>query len=208
MLQSCVDKDGVIQIKIVQGAKPGEGGELGPGKVVEWVATLRQSTPGVGLPSPAPMHDLYSIEDLQELIYDLKSFRIKGPDGKLRTIKVDIKIASTESCEIVGIGAAKAGVDIITVAGHEGGTGASTALSQRGTGQDGVMELAKLHNGLKRDGPRSTLQLVYEGGNVTNKDILLALKYADTIGQGTFEMIVNKCLMARVSTLQVLTRKH
>ncbi len=206
MLASAAREGGGIQIKVVQGAKPGEGGEMPGGKVNMQIAILRQSVPGEPLASPAPMHDIYSIEDLTQLIYDLKSIPktdehgniVFDDEGKMQTLDVDVKIGATSSAEIVVRGAAKAGADSITLAGHEGGTGAAPALSARNTGQDWLFDIARIDKGLREDGTRSNVKLVAEGGIITHYDALLALKYADMIGQGTFEMIANRCIMARM----------
>lgn len=188
MLLSIKMVDGQIQVKMMQGAKPGEGGEMPAGKVKNDIAGLRQSTPGVGIPSPAPMHDIYSIEELKQLIYDLKS----------AGIKVDVKIGAQEGAEFVAVGAVKCGCDTLTIAGHDGGTGAAGIESQNNTGDDWTVG-TKILDALKKEGLRDKAKVFVEGGIADHRDMLVALALGfDGVGQGTMLMIQNKCIMARV----------
>eukprot|EP00884_Botryococcus_braunii_P009765 jgi/Botrbrau1/18790/Bobra.0386s0105.1 len=180
-----------LEIKIAQGAKPGEGGQLPGQKVVEYIANLRRSKPGVPLISPPPHHDIYSIEDLAQLIFDLHMVSQEA--------KVSVKLVAQAGIGTVASGVAKAGADIIQVSGHDGGTGASPVSSIKHAGGPIEMGLAEVHQSLTTNELRERVVLRVDGGMRTGRDILMmAALGADEFGFGTIAMIATGCVMARV----------
>ncbi|WP_371514858.1 glutamate synthase-related protein [Brevundimonas denitrificans] len=179
-----------IEIKVAQGAKPGEGGQLPGFKVTEFIARMRHSTPGVGLISPPPHHDIYSIEDLAQLIYDLKQI---NPDAR-----VTVKLVSSAGIGAVAAGVAKAKADIILISGHNGGTGASAMGSIKHAGMPWEMGLAEAHQVLGLNGLRDHVRLRTDGGIRTGRDVVIAaLLGAEEFGIGTASLIAVGCLMVR-----------
>ncbi len=180
----------MMQIKIAQGAKPGEGGQLPGHKVNAVIAQVRHSTPGVGLISPPPHHDIYSIEDLAQLIYDLKNV---NPDGD-----VSVKLVSEVGVGTVAAGVAKARADHITISGYDGGTGASPLTSIKHAGSPWEMGLAETHQTLVVNGLRSRVMLQVDGGLRTGRDVVIgAILGADEFGFSTAPLIAAGCLMMR-----------
>ncbi|KAG2493454.1 hypothetical protein HYH03_008271 [Edaphochlamys debaryana] len=180
-----------LEIKIAQGAKPGEGGQLPGQKVSPYIAQLRRSKPGVPLISPPPHHDIYSIEDLAQLIYDLHQVNPRA--------KVSVKLVAEAGIGVVASGVAKANADIIQVSGHDGGTGASPISSIKHAGGPMEMGLAETHQTLVRNELRERVVLRVDGGVRNGRDVLLgALLGADEFGFGTVAMIATGCIMARV----------
>ncbi len=183
-----------IQIKISQGAKPGEGGQLPGHKVDEYIAQLRYSTPGVELISPPPHHDIYSIEDLKQLIYDL---RCSNP-----TATVSVKLASEVGVGTVAAGVVKAGADHVVIAGHDGGTGASPMSSIQSAGVPWEIGLAETQQTLLENDLRSRVVLQTDGQMRTGRDVVVAaLLGADEFGFSTAPLIVTGCIMMRVCHL-------
>ncbi len=183
-----------IQIKIAQGAKPGEGGQLPGHKVDEYIAQLRHSTPGVELISPPPHHDIYSIEDLKQLIYDL---RTANPEAT-----VSVKLASEVGVGTVAAGVVKAGADHVVIAGHDGGTGASPLSSLQSAGVPWELGLAETQQTLLANDLRSRVILQIDGQMRTGRDVLIAaLLGADEYGFSTAPLIVTGCIMMRVCHL-------
>ncbi|HEY8596003.1 MAG TPA: glutamate synthase-related protein, partial [Devosiaceae bacterium] len=180
----------VLQIKVAQGAKPGEGGQL-PGHKVDWViAKTRHSTPGVGLISPPPHHDIYSIEDLAQLIYDLKN---ANPAAD-----VSVKLVSEVGVGTVAAGVAKARADHITISGYDGGTGASPLTSIKHAGSPWEIGLAETHQTLVLNRLRSRVALQVDGGLRTGRDVIIgALLGADEFGFATIPLIAAGCVMMR-----------
>ena len=179
-----------IQIKISQGAKPGEGGELPGTKVDETIARIRYSTPGVGLISPPPHHDIYSIEDLAQLIYDLKQI---NPDAK-----VCVKLVASTGIGTIAAGVAKAKADSILVSGHGGGTGASPQSSIKYAGLPWEMGLSEVHQVLSMNDLRNKVVLRADGGLKTGRDVVMAAMLgADEYGIGTSSLIAMGCIMVR-----------
>jgi glutamate synthase (NADPH/NADH) large chain len=179
-----------IQIKMAQGAKPGEGGQLPGHKVDAVIAKLRHSTPGVGLISPPPHHDIYSIEDLAQLIFDLKNVN-PGAD-------ISVKLVSEVGVGTVAAGVAKARADHITIAGYDGGTGASPLTSIKHAGSPWEMGLAEAHQTLVANGLRSRVALQVDGGMRTGRDVLIgALLGADEFGFATAPLVAAGCIMMR-----------
>ncbi|MDA1325599.1 MAG: glutamate synthase large subunit [Proteobacteria bacterium] len=179
-----------IEIKIAQGAKPGEGGQLPGAKVSEMIARLRHSTPGVTLISPPPHHDIYSIEDLSQLIYDLKQI---NPDAK-----VCVKLVAQSGIGTIAAGVAKAKADVILVSGHSGGTGASPQSSIKYAGLPWEMGLAEVHQVLTLNRLRHTVTLRTDGGLKTGRDVVIAaLLGAEEYGIGTTSLIAMGCIMVR-----------
>jgi glutamate synthase (NADPH/NADH) large chain len=179
-----------IEIKIAQGAKPGEGGQLPGFKVTEMIARLRHATPGVTLISPPPHHDIYSIEDLAQLIYDLKQI---NPDAS-----VGVKLVAQSGIGAVAAGVAKAGADTILIAGHVGGTGASPLSSIKFAGAPWEMGLAEAHQVLMLNNLRHSVRLRVDGGLRTGRDIVVAaILGAEEFGIGTASLIAMGCLMVR-----------
>jgi glutamate synthase domain-containing protein 2/glutamate synthase domain-containing protein 1/glutamate synthase domain-containing protein 3 len=183
-----------IQIKISQGAKPGEGGQLPGHKVDPYIAQLRFATPGVGLISPPPHHDIYSIEDLKQLIYDLRSANPKAT--------VSVKLAAEAGVGTVAAGVAKAGADHVVIAGHDGGTGASPLSSIQQAGVPWEIGLAETQQTLLRNDLRSRIVVQVDGGMRTGRDVLVgAMLGADEFGFSTAPLIATGCIMMRVCHL-------
>ncbi|UEM04806.1 glutamate synthase large subunit [Skermanella rosea] len=179
-----------IEIKVAQGAKPGEGGQLPGFKVTEMIARLRHSTPGVMLISPPPHHDIYSIEDLAQLIYDLKQI---NPDAK-----VCVKLVSRSGIGTIAAGVAKANADVILVSGHVGGTGASPQTSIKYAGVPWEMGLSEVHQVLTLNRLRHRVRLRTDGGLKTGRDIVIAAMLgAEEYGVGTASLIAMGCIMVR-----------
>src|SRR4249920_1259481 len=180
----------VMQIKIAQGAKPGEGGQLPGHKVDKIIAKVRHSTPGVGLISPPPHHDIYSIEDLAQLIFDLKNV---NPTGD-----VSVKLVSEVGVGTVAAGVSKARADHVTIAGFEGGTGASPLTSIKHAGSPWEIGLAETHQTLVRERLRSRIVVQVDGGFRTGRDVVIgALLGADEFGFATAPLIAAGCIMMR-----------
>ena len=180
----------MLQIKIAQGAKPGEGGQLPGHKVDATIAKVRFSTPGVGLISPPPHHDIYSIEDLAQLIYDLKNVNPAAD--------VSVKLVSEVGCGTVAAGVAKARADHVTISGYDGGTGASPLTSIKHAGSPWEMGLAETQQTLVLNGLRSRICLQVDGGLRTGRDVLIgALLGADEFGFSTAPLIAAGCIMMR-----------
>jgi glutamate synthase (NADPH) large chain len=179
-----------IEIKIAQGAKPGEGGQLPGFKVTEMLAKLRHSTPGVSLVSPPPHHDIYSIEDLAQLIYDLKQI---NPDAK-----VCVKLVARSGIGTIAAGVAKAKADVILVSGHSGGTGASPQSSIKHAGVPWEMGLSEVHQVLVLNRLRHRARLRVDGGIKTGRDVVIAaLLGAEEYGLGTASLVAMGCLLVR-----------
>jgi glutamate synthase (ferredoxin) len=179
-----------LEIKIAQGAKPGEGGQLPAGKVTAYIARLRHSVPNTILISPPPHHDIYSIEDLEQLIYDLRAV---NPHAR-----VGVKLVSSTGVGIVATGVAKAGADVITISGHDGGTGASPLTSIKNTGMPWEIGLRDAHGALLRAGLRRRVRLRVDGGFKFGRDVIVgALLGADEFGFGTAALLALGCVMAR-----------
>ncbi|OXT00713.1 glutamate synthase large subunit [Notoacmeibacter marinus] len=180
----------MMQIKVAQGAKPGEGGQLPGHKVDATIAKVRHSTPGVGLISPPPHHDIYSIEDLAQLIYDLKNV---NPEAD-----VSVKLVSEVGVGTVAAGVAKARADHITISGYDGGTGASPLTSLKHAGSPWEMGLAETHQTLVLNNLRSRIALQVDGGLRTGRDVIVgALLGADEFGFSTAPLIAAGCIMMR-----------
>jgi glutamate synthase domain-containing protein 2/glutamate synthase domain-containing protein 3 len=183
-----------IQIKMAQGAKPGEGGQLPGHKVDTYIAKIRNSTPGVGLISPPPHHDIYSIEDLKQLIYDL---RCANPEAS-----VSVKLVSEVGVGTVAAGVAKANADHVTIAGHDGGTGASPQSSVQSAGIPWEIGLAETQQTLLLNDLRSRITVEVDGGMRTGRDVVVsALLGADAFGFSTAPLIAMGCIMMRVCHL-------
>ncbi|OCG75727.1 glutamate synthase large subunit [Microbacterium sediminis] len=183
-----------IQIKLAQGAKPGEGGQLPPGKVYPWVARTRHATAGVGLISPPPHHDIYSIEDLKQLIFDLKR---ANPKARIHT-----KLVSQSGIGAVAAGVAKALSDVILVSGHDGGTGASPLNSLKHAGTPWELGLAETQQTLMLNGMRDRVVVQVDGQLKTGRDVLIgALLGAEEFGFATAPLVVSGCIMMRVCHL-------
>jgi glutamate synthase (NADPH/NADH) large chain len=179
-----------IEIKIAQGAKPGEGGQLPGFKVTELIARLRHATPGVSLISPPPHHDIYSIEDLAQLIYDLKQIN--------PVARVCVKLVAQSGIGAVAAGVAKAGADTILISGHVGGTGASPQTSIKYAGIPWEMGLAEAHQTLMLNNLRHRVRLRTDGGLRTGRDIIVAaILGAEEFGIGTAALVAMGCLMVR-----------
>ena len=179
-----------LQIKIAQGAKPGEGGQLPGHKVDEWIARVRHSTPGVGLISPPPHHDIYSIEDLAQLIFDLKNV---NPDSR-----VSVKLVSEVGVGTIAAGVSKAHADHVTISGFEGGTGASPVTSIQHAGLPWEVGLAETHQTLVLNNLRGRIAVQVDGGLRTGRDVVVgALLGADEFGFATAALITAGCIMMR-----------
>jgi glutamate synthase (NADPH/NADH) large chain len=179
-----------IQIKMAQGAKPGEGGQLPGHKVDEWIGRVRHSTPGVGLISPPPHHDIYSIEDLAQLIYDLKNAN--------REARINVKLVSQAGVGTVAAGVAKAKADAILISGADGGTGASPISSLRHTGLPWELGLAEAHQTLVKNNLRSRVTLQTDGQIRTGRDLAIAtLLGAEEWGVATAALVVEGCILMR-----------
>ncbi|OWP22964.1 glutamate synthase subunit alpha [Microbacterium sp. AISO3] len=183
-----------IQIKLAQGAKPGEGGQLPPGKVYPWIARTRGGTPGVGLISPPPHHDIYSIEDLKQLIFDLKR---ANPAAR-----VHVKLVSQSGIGAVAAGTAKALADVILVSGHDGGTGASPLNSLKHAGTPWELGLAETQQTLMLNDMRDRVVVQADGQLKTGRDVVIAaLLGAEEFGFATSALVVEGCIMMRVCHL-------
>ncbi len=183
-----------IQIKLAQGAKPGEGGQLPPQKVYPWVARTRGGTPGVGLISPPPHHDIYSIEDLKQLIFDLKR---ANPAARIHT-----KLVSQSGIGAVAAGVAKALSDVILVSGHDGGTGASPMNSLKHAGTPWELGLAETQQTLMLNNMRGRVVVQVDGQLKTGRDVVIgALLGAEEFGFATAPLVVSGCIMMRVCHL-------
>ncbi len=179
-----------LQIKMAQGAKPGEGGQLPGHKVDEWIAKVRHSTPGVGLISPPPHHDIYSIEDLAQLIFDLKNAN--------RAARINVKLVSKAGVGTIAAGVAKAHADVILIAGYDGGTGASPISSIKHAGLPWELGLAEAHQTLVRNKLRSRVVLQTDGQLKTGRDIAIAtLLGAEEWGVATAALVAGGCIMMR-----------
>ncbi|MDT8319753.1 MAG: glutamate synthase large subunit [Xanthomonadales bacterium] len=184
----------VLQIKIAQGAKPGEGGQLPGGKVTAEIAALRCSTPGVTLISPPPHHDIYSIEDLSQLIFDLKMVNPKAV--------ISVKLVSSSGVGTIAVGVAKAYADLITIAGFDGGTGASPLSSVKYAGVPWELGLAETHQALVENGLRHKIRLQVDGGLKTGLDVVKgAMLGAESFGFGTGPMVALGCKYLRICHL-------
>ena len=180
----------LIEIKIGQGAKPGEGGHLPGFKVTEQVAAARQTTPGVALISPSNNHDLYSIEDLAQLIDELKTANPKA--------RVSVKIPVVPGVGIIAVGVAKAGADIINLTGYEGGTGAARAHALRYVGLPAEIGLLLSHRALIESGLRDRVELWADGGMKSGRDVVKMLCLgANRVGFGTMAMVAVGCTICR-----------
>ena len=183
-----------LQIKMAQGAKPGEGGQLPGRKVYPWVARTRHSTPGVGLISPPPHHDIYSIEDLAELIHDLKNAN--------RQARISVKLVSEVGVGTVAAGVAKGRADLILISGYDGGTGASPRTSIRHVGLPWELGLAETHQTLLLNNLRSRVVLETDGKLMTGRDVAIAaLLGAEEYGFATLPLVALGCVMMRVCNL-------
>lgn len=179
-----------LEIKVAQGAKPGEGGQLPGFKVTEMIAKLRHSTPGVTLISPPPHHDIYSIEDLAQLIYDLKQINPRA--------KVCVKLVSSAGIGTIAAGVAKAHADVILVSGHSGGTGASPQTSIKYAGTPWEIGLAEVNQVLMLNGLRHRVTLRTDGGIRTGRDVVIAAMLgAEEYGVGTASLVAMGCIMVR-----------
>ncbi len=179
-----------LQIKMAQGSKPGEGGQLPAEKVVGHIARLRFAQPGTPLISPPPHHDIYSIEDLAQLIYDLRSFHPSA--------RINVKLVSTLGVGVIAAGVVKAGADAIQISGHAGGTGASPRGSIKHAGLPWEIGLLEAHRLLAERGTRHRVVLQTDGGLVTGHDVAMAAAFgADEFGFGTAALVALGCVMAR-----------
>ncbi len=183
-----------LQIKIAQGAKPGEGGQLPGGKVYPWIAKTRYSTPGVGLISPPPHHDIYSIEDIKQLIHDLKN---ANPAARIH-----VKLVSQVGVGTVAAGVAKAYSDVVLISGHDGGTGASPLSSIKHAGGPWELGLAETQQTLLANGLRDRIVVQADGQLKTGRDVIIAaLLGAEEFGFATAPLVVSGCIMMRVCHL-------
>jgi len=183
-----------LQIKMAQGAKPGEGGQLPGFKVYPWIAKTRHSTPGVGLISPPPHHDIYSIEDIKQLIYDLKNANPKA--------RVHVKLVAQMGVGTVAAGVAKAKSDVVLISGHDGGTGASPLTSIKHAGGPWELGLAETQQTLLLNGLRDRIVVQVDGQLKTGRDVMIAaLLGADEFGFATAPLVVMGCVMMRVCHL-------
>lgn len=179
-----------LQIKMSQGAKPGEGGQLPGHKVDEWIGRVRHSTPGVGLISPPPHHDIYSIEDLAQLIFDLKNAN--------RHARINVKLVSEAGVGTIAAGVAKGHADVILISGHDGGTGASPISSIHHAGTPWELGLSEAHQTLVRNNLRSRVTLQTDGKLLTGRDLAIAILLgAEEWGIATAALIVEGCIMMR-----------
>lgn len=183
-----------IQIKMAQGAKPGEGGHLPGKKVYPWIAKTRYSTPGVSLISPPPHHDIYSIEDLAQLIYDLKNANPKA--------RISVKLVSEAGVGTIASGVAKAGATVVLISGYDGGTGAASQSSIHHAGLPWELGLAQAHQNLVENGLRSRVLIETDGKLMTGKDVAIAcLLGAEEFGFATAPLVTMGCMMMRVCNL-------
>ncbi|MEN9946607.1 MAG: hypothetical protein RLZZ293_993 [Pseudomonadota bacterium] len=184
----------IIQIKIAQGAKPGEGGQLPGEKVTVEIAHLRHATPGVTLISPPPHHDVYSIEDLAQLIFDLKQL---NPSAQ-----ISVKLVSEPGIGVIACGVAKAQADLITISGHDGGTGAAPVTSVKNVGSPWELGIAETHEALVKNNLRHKIRLQVDGGLKTGLDVIKgAILGAETFGFGTAPMVALGCKYLRICHL-------
>ena len=180
-----------IQIKMAQGAKPGEGGHLPGSKVYPWVAQTRFSTPGVSLISPPPHHDIYSIEDLAQLIYDLKNAN--------RDARINVKLVSEAGVGTIAAGVAKAGAQVVLISGYDGGTGAAPKSSIHNAGLPWELGLSEAHQTLIRNGLRSRVRLETDGKLMSGRDVAIACMLgAEEFGFATAPLVAMGCVMMRV----------
>jgi glutamate synthase (NADPH/NADH) large chain len=183
-----------IQIKMAQGAKPGEGGQLPGNKVYPWIAKVRYSTPGVGLISPPPHHDIYSIEDLAQLIHDLKNANDQA--------RIHVKLVAEVGVGTVAAGVSKAHADVVLISGHDGGTGASPLTSLKHAGAPWELGLAETQQTLILNGLRDRIVVQVDGQMKTGRDVLIAaLLGAEEFGFATAPLVVSGCIMMRVCHL-------
>lgn len=183
-----------LQIKMAQGAKPGEGGQLPGNKVYPWVGKVRGSTPGVELISPPPHHDIYSIEDLAQLIYDLKNAN--------RNARISVKLVSKAGVGTIAAGVAKGAADVIVISGYDGGTGASPKTSIKHAGLPWELGLAETHQTLMLNGLRDRVVLETDGKLMTGRDVVMAALFgAEEFGFATAPLVVLGCVMMRVCHL-------
>ena len=183
-----------IQIKMAQGAKPGEGGHLPGGKVYPWIATTRHSTPGVSLISPPPHHDIYSIEDLAQLIYDCKNAN--------KNARISVKLVSEAGVGTVAAGVAKAGAGVILISGYDGGTGAAPRSSIQNAGLPWELGLAETHQTLIKNGLRERVRIETDGKLMSGRDVAIAaLLGAEEFGFATAPLVTMGCVMMRVCNL-------
>src|SRR5262245_33551130 len=183
-----------LQIKMAQGAKPGEGGQLPGHKVYPWIAKVRYATPGVGLISPPPHHDIYSIEDLAELIYDLKNANPRA--------RISVKLVALTGVGTVAAGVAKAHADVVLISGHDGGTGASPLTSIKHGGIPWEIGLAETQQVLMTNGLRDRIVVQVDGQLKTGRDVVIAaLLGAEEFGFSTAPLVVSGCIMMRVCHL-------
>ena len=179
-----------LEIKMAQGSKPGEGGQLPARKVTQYIARIRHATPGTPLISPPPHHDIYSIEDLAQLIHDLRAVNPQA--------RIGVKLVSGTGIGVIAAGVAKAGANVITISGHNGGTGSSPLTSIKNTGLPWEIGLRDTHETLLRAGLRSRVSLRVDGGMRFARDILIAaILGADEFGFGTAALLAIGCVMAR-----------
>jgi glutamate synthase (NADPH) large chain len=183
-----------LQIKMAQGAKPGEGGQLPGGKVYPWIAKTRHSTPGVGLISPPPHHDIYSIEDIKQLIHDLKN---SNPQAR-----VHVKLVAQVGVGTVAAGVAKAKSDVVLISGHDGGTGAAPLTSLKHAGAPWELGLAETQQTLVKNGLRDRIVVQCDGQLKTGRDVVIAaLLGAEEFGFASAPLVVSGCIMMRVCHL-------
>ncbi|MCC8122704.1 MAG: glutamate synthase large subunit [Oscillospiraceae bacterium] len=183
-----------IQIKMAQGAKPGEGGHLPGGKVYPWIARTRHSTPGVSLISPPPHHDIYSIEDLAQLIYDLKNAN--------RAARISVKLVSEVGVGTIAAGVAKGGAQVVLISGYDGGTGAAPRTSIHGAGLPWELGLAETHQTLIQNGLRSRVVVETDGKLMSGRDVAIACMLgAEEFGFATAPLVTMGCVMMRVCNL-------
>ena len=183
-----------LQIKMAQGAKPGEGGHLPAGKVYPWIARCRHATPGVTLISPPPHHDIYSIEDLSQLIYDLKCAN--------RQARISVKLVSEAGVGTIAAGVAKAGAQVVLISGHDGGTGAAPRTSIHHAGLPWELGLAEAHQTLIQNGLRSRVVLETDGKLMSGRDVAIACMLgAEEFGFATAPLVTLGCVMMRVCNL-------
>ena len=183
-----------IQIKMAQGAKPGEGGHLPGGKVYPWIARTRHSTPGVSLISPPPHHDIYSIEDLAQLIYDLKNAN--------RQARISVKLVSEAGVGTIAAGVAKAGAQVVLISGYDGGTGAAPRTSIHNAGLPWELGLAEAHQTLIQNGLRSRVVVETDGKLMSGRDVAIACMLgAEEFGFATAPLVTMGCVMMRVCSL-------
>ncbi|MDE7253182.1 MAG: glutamate synthase large subunit [Acetatifactor sp.] len=183
-----------IQIKMAQGAKPGEGGHLPGGKVYPWIAKTRHSTPGVSLISPPPHHDIYSIEDLAQLIYDLKNAN--------KDARISVKLVSEAGVGTVAAGVAKAGAQVVLVSGYDGGTGAAPRSSIHNAGLPWELGLAETHQTLIMNGLRNKVRIETDGKLMSGRDVAIAaILGAEEFGFATAPLVTMGCVMMRVCNL-------